>query len=142
MAENKTRQTNASVRTFLDTVESDVRRRDAVTLIALMRRVTGVEPKMWGPTMIGFGAYHYKYESGREGDMMRLGFSPRKASLSLYLIGPDAEFKRLLAKLGKHKRSVACIYVNKLADVDMDVLERMVAQAWVADLSKYGCKTE
>lgn len=130
MPENKTRPTGASVRDFLGGVASDTRRRDAHALAAMMARVTGAEPQMWGPSIVGFGIQHYRYESGREGDMPRVGFSPRKASLVLYVLTGAASEAARLARLGKHTTGVSCLYVNKLADVDLTVLEAMVADAW------------
>jgi hypothetical protein len=128
MAENKTQLTRASVNDFLDGIENEVRREDARMLVAMMKRVTGVKPQMWGPSIIGFGIQHYKYESGREGDMPRIGFSPRKGNLALYMLtGPGRE---ALARLGKHKTGVSCLYINKLSDVDMKVLEEMAADTW------------
>jgi hypothetical protein len=130
MPENKTKPTGASVREFVGGIANDTRRRDAHTLLALMARVTGVEPQMWGPSIVGFGIQHYRYESGREGDMPRIGFSPRKAKLVLYLLTGAESEATLLTRLGKHTTGVSCLYVNKLADVDMTVLEAMVADAW------------
>ncbi len=114
---------------FLNGVENDVRRSDAHALVAMFRRVTAVEPQMWGPSIVGFGTRHYRYDTGREGDMPRLGFSPRKGNLALYIL-TGKENEDHLARLGKHKTGVSCLYVNKLADVDMAVLEEMVARAW------------
>ncbi len=125
MAENKTRKTGASVSEFLASVQNKRRRADGETLLAMMRDATGLEPEMWGPSIIGFGSYHYKYESGREGDMFLVGFSPRKANLSLYLMGFDGR-EELLARLGKHRMGASCLYVNKLADVDADVLRELI----------------
>ncbi len=129
MAENKTQPTRASVRAFVDAVENDTRRQDAHTLLAMMKRVTGVEPQMWGPSIIGFGIQHYRYDSGREGDMPRIGFSPRKGNLALYIL-TGRESADLMARLGKHKTAVSCLYINKLADVDMTVLEEITADVW------------
>lgn len=129
MAENKTKPTTVSVSEFLKGVENDVRRQDAVKIIAMMKRISGLEPQMWGPSIIGFGSTHYKYESGREGDMPRIGFSPRKANLVLYLMMSDRA-QDYLARLGKHKTGASCLYINKLADVDMSVLEAMTVEAW------------
>ena len=132
MSENKTRPTGAAVQAFIDAVEPAAKREDALVLDALFRRVTGEEPAMWGPSMIGYGTYHYVYDSGREGDWMRSGFSPKKAKHSIYLTGgycEEATAKRndeLLAKLGKHSVGKSCLYVNKLADVDLAVLEELV----------------
>ena len=129
MTENKTRPTRVSVNEFLKGVENDARREDAHTLVAMMKRVSGVEPQMWGPSIVGFGTQHYRYESGREGDMLRIGFSPRKSNLALYGLTGTGRAD-LLARLGKHKTAVSCLYINKLADVNMTVLEEMAADAW------------
>ncbi len=137
MTENKTQPTGASVSEFLRGVENDVRRQDAQALVAMMTRVTGVEPQMWGPSIIGFGTRHYRYESGREGDMPRIGFSPRAGNLALYLLSPG-EHAAQLARLGKHKTAVSCLYVNRLADVDMTVLEAMAADAWARSSERCG----
>ena len=130
MAEIKTRPTEVSVDSFIAAVEDPTRAEDARTVAAMMERITGHEPRMWGPSIIGFGSYHYKYDSGHEGTMCRLGFSPRKGQLVLYVLtGAEGEAE-LLARLGKHKTGKACLYINKLADVDMDVLEALTARAW------------
>jgi len=136
MAENKTKPTDVSVAEFIDAVEPASKREDAKVLDALFRKVTGLEPQMWGPTMIGYGSYHYKYESGREGDMLRTGFSPRKAKHSLYLMGGYCDEitakhrEDALSRLGKYKTGASCLYVNKLADIDLDVLEEMIRADW------------
>jgi hypothetical protein len=126
MAENKTQATGASVEEFLAAVEHPVRRRDGLRLRELMSVITRQEPQMWGPTIVGFGRYHYKYETGREGDAAAVGFSPRKASLSLYGLtyGPEAE--ELLPRLGKYRSGAGCLYINKLADVDEAVLTELI----------------
>jgi hypothetical protein len=131
MAETKTRPTDVSVDDFLDKVEHPVRRSDGKAVRAMMERVSGEPATMWGPSIIGFGRYHYRYASGHEGDSPRIGFSPRKANLVLY-VGGFPEYEGLLAKLGKHKGSKACLYVNKLADVDLEVLEEIVKRTWDA----------
>jgi hypothetical protein len=129
MAENKTKPTTISVPAFLDASTDEERRADAKALARLMQKVTGYEPVMWGPSIIGFGSYHYAYESGREGDMLIVGFSPRKAANVLYgLIGFDGA-EALLAKLGKHTTGKGCLYIKKLADVNMNVLETLVEEA-------------
>ena len=130
MAENITRETDASVQAFLAEVEHEGRREDARVLVDLMRRATGVEPKMWGTAIIGFGKYRYRYESGREGEMLRVGFSPRKANLALYFTAKGDAFRELLPRLGKHKTGGSCLYVNRLKDVDLGVLEQLVAASW------------
>ncbi len=130
MVENKTRKTGASVEEFIASVENKRRREDGLTLLEMMKEITGLEPEMWGPSIIGFGDYHYRYASGREGDMFLTGFSPRKQSLSLYIMDGFDGRDDLLARLGKHRRSVSCLYVNKLADVDMSVLRELVSRAF------------
>ncbi|MEZ5708162.1 MAG: DUF1801 domain-containing protein [Blastomonas sp.] len=142
-AELKTRENDASVAAFIAGVDSEVRRADAQTLLELFGRVTGLPPRMWGPSIIGFGSYHYKYDSGREGEMCRAGFSPRKANMVLYLIAAycdeDAarEQERLLAGLGKYKTGKSCLYVNRLDQVDMAVLEKLVANNWAEMNRRY-----
>jgi hypothetical protein len=131
VAETKTKPTAASVDAFLDAVGHPVRRADGKTVRAMMERVTGEPAAMWGPSIVGFGRYHYRYASGHEGDMCRLGFSPRSTSLVLY-VGGFPEYEALLARLGKHKRSKACLYLNKLADVDPAVLEEIARRSWAA----------
>ena len=129
MAETKTKPTDVDVDVFLDDIQHPVRNADGKTLRALMERVTGEPATMWGPTIVGFGRYHYRYASGHEGDACRVGFSPRSANLVLY-VGGFPEYDALLARLGKHKRSKACLYVNKLADVDSEVLEEIVRRTY------------
>lgn len=130
MAENKTQPTDVPVEEFLASVEHPTRRADGYELLALMQEITGQEPYMYGPTIVGFGSYHYKYASGREGDAPAVGFSPRKANLVLYGLteGPDAD--RLLPELGKHKTSTACLYINTLGDVDRDVLAELIRSGY------------
>ena len=130
MAENKTEKTGAAVDGFLAAVQHARRREDGRKLLRMMREVTGLEPEMWGPSIIGFGNYHYRYESGREGDFFLVGFSPRKQSLSLYLPAGFPEYDALLAALGKHRKGASCLYVNKLADVDLAVLRELVARSF------------
>lgn len=135
-ATNKTRQTDAEVDAFIAKVEPERRRDEADALVAMFQRITGEEPKMWGPSIIGFGSYDYKYESGREGTSLRSGFSPRKAKLSLYLMGayctPDAQAEqdRLLGLLGKHSVGKSCLYINRLEKVDLSVLEQLIRNNW------------
>ena len=124
MAEIKTKATEVPVGAFIAAVPDPVRRADAEALVALMQRLTGEPPKMWGPTIIGFGSYRYQYASGHAGEMCRTGFSPRKAELVLYVLGGEQD--ELLARLGRHRRGKGCLYVKKLADVDMGVLETLV----------------
>lgn len=135
-AKNKTKVTGVSVDQFIASVEPETRRADAHVLLDLYARVTGVEPKMWGPSIIGYGSYHYKYESGREGDSPRAGFSPRKAKISIYLMGvyctpeAQAEQERLFGLLGKHSVGKSCLYINRLDKVDIGVLEQLVRNNW------------
>ncbi|WP_313228258.1 DUF1801 domain-containing protein [Sphingobium yanoikuyae] len=124
--ENKTAETMADVAAYLDTVEPAERQADGRVVAALMARLSGEPPRLWGPSIIGFGRYHYRYDSGREGDMCRIGFAPRKAELVFYLAGlDDAD----LMALGKHRRGKGCLYVKRLADIDMGTLEALIVQS-------------
>ncbi|NKX55620.1 DUF1801 domain-containing protein [Arthrobacter mobilis] len=129
-AGNKTGPTDRPVGEFLAQAPHPVRREDAFVLLEMMSRLTGQEPVMWGPSMVGFGSYHYKYASGREGDALAVGFSPRASNLALYGLTLAPEAAELLPKLGRHKTGAACLYINKLADVDMQVLERLVSAGY------------
>lgn len=135
MAENKTRETDASVTDFIQSVDHATRRADAVVLDGMFRRITGWTPRMWGPTIIGYGSYHYVYDSGREGDSLASGFSPRKTGQSIYIVPGYQDFGHILDRLGKHKMGKSCLYVTKLADIDMAVLEELV-RAGLDDLAK------
>jgi hypothetical protein len=126
MAKNKTQATSADVTAFIDAVADETQRADAHAIAAMMARLSGEPPKMWGPSIIGFGRYHYKYDSGREGDTLRIGFSPRKGQTVLYLPGTISAQADLLARLGKHKEGKGCMYIKRLADVDAAVLEEMM----------------
>jgi hypothetical protein len=126
MAENKTKPTKISVAEFIDSITDQGRRSDTKALVKLMQKASGEKPTMWGPSIIGFGSHHYVYDSGREGDMPLIAFSPRKAATVLYGFG---ESEALLAKLGKHTRGKGCVYIKKLSDVDQKVLETMAAKA-------------
>jgi hypothetical protein len=141
MAETKTKPTQVSVEDYLAGVEPPAKSTDGQVLDALFRKVTGEEPRMWGPSIVGYGQYHYRYGSGHEGDMCRAGFSPRKAKHSLYLMcgspAEEAAFAPLLARLGKHSRGKGCLYVNKLADIDLAVLEEMIALSWQNSFKRY-----
>ena len=137
MAENKTQPTKQSVAQFLNGVEDEQKRREAKAIDKLFRQVTGVKPTMWGPSIVGYGMYHYKYDSGREGDSMRLGFSPRKQNFSLYIMPGFKKYDALLAKLGKHKTGVSCLYVKRLDDIDFNVLENLAREAWAEMDRKY-----
>ena len=129
MAENKTQKTGASVEDFINSVEIKRRREDGFTLLQVMKEITGEDPEMWGPSVTGFGDYHYKYESGREGDFFLTGFSPRKQSLSLYIMAGFEEYDSLLGALGKHRKGASCLYINKLADVDMNILRELIEKS-------------
>jgi len=132
MAGNKTKPTESSVAAFIDAVTDTTKRADAKALVKLMQDAAGEKPKMWGPSIIGFGSCHYRYESGREGDMPRIGFSPRKTAMVLYNVIESSDSKALLAKLGKHTTGKGCLYIKKLADVDQKVLEAMVVTSLAA----------
>ena len=129
MAENKTKATTSSVGAFIDALTNPTRRSDAKVLVQLMQRASGEKPTMWGPSIVGFGSYHYRYDSGREGDMPLVGFSPRKAANVLYGILAPSEARALLTKLGKHTTGKGCLYIKKLADVDTSVLEALITHA-------------
>src|SRR5437762_8950859 len=129
MADNKTKPTNLSVAAFIDAITDEAKRADAKTLVNLMQSMTGEKPKMWGPSIIGFGSYHYTYDSGREGDMPIIGFSPRKAATVLYIPRGFSGSETLVAKLGKYTTGKGCLYIKKLTDVDQKVLERLVAKS-------------
>ena len=127
MAENKNVPTDADPHAFIASVEDAQKRADCEILLTMMERVTGEPPIMWGDSMVGFGSYHYKYASGREGDYFLTGFSPRKANITVYILpGGFEPFEEMLLRLGKFKNSVSCLYIKKLADVDVDVLEEIV----------------
>lgn len=128
MAEMKTVQTEASVEDFLNLVEDDQKREDCFEIVKMMKQVTKKEPKMWGPAIIGFGSYHYKYESGREGDSPQIGFSPRKQNITLYILSGDEN--PLLQKLGKYSTGKVCLYIKKLADVDKKVLLELIKESY------------
>jgi hypothetical protein len=129
MPANKTKVTNLSASAFIDALTDPARRADAKELVKLMQRASGEKPKLWGPSIVGFGSCHYKYESGREGDIPLISFSPRKAALVLYGMLGHSEATDLLAKLGKHTTGKGCLYIKKLADVDRTVLETLIENA-------------
>ena len=137
MAENKTKPTKLSVAAFIDALADPAKRADAKVLVKLMQSAAGEEPKMWGPSIIGFGSYHYKYESGREGDIPVVAFSPRKAATVLYGMTGFSEAAALLAKLGKHTTGKGCLYIQKLADVDQQVLEALVVRSLEARRARH-----
>lgn len=141
MAENKTQPTDASVDDFINQTESPKKREDAFRIKQIMEEETGEKAVMWGPSIIGFGQYHYKYESGREGDFLITGFAPRKSAISLYLLGcMETSFDELFAKLGKYKTGASCVYINKLSDVDQTVLRELIRTAYQYMKDKYPTK--
>ena len=129
MAELKTKKTKASVTGFLEKITDEQRRKDCQTVLNLMKQATGEEPKMWGSSIVGFGTYHYRYASGREGDWPIIGFSPRTTDLTLYIMPNLDKFESLLAKLGKYKTGKSCLYIKKLDDVDVPVLEKLITKS-------------
>ena len=137
MAASKTKPTKVSVEDFIDALTEESKRADAWALVDLMRHATGDEPAMWGPSIVGFGSYHYRYESGREGDSPIVGFSPRKAAIVLYIVPGLNEFEPLLGKLGKHTTGKSCLYIKRLADVEQDVLNMLVVKSVAAVRAKH-----
>ena len=137
MAGNKTIPTKASVEAFINTVEDPVKREDSQRLVEIMKEITGEKPVMWGHSIIGFGSYHYKYESGREGDMIITGFSPRKQNLSLYVGAGSAKIKPLLKNLGKHTTGKSCLYIKRLSDIDLEVLKTIILTSYNHYKNKY-----
>jgi hypothetical protein len=133
--ENKTKATKASVTEFINTIEDRQTRADARKVAAMMRKATGKRAKMWGPSIVGYGTYHYKYESGREGDFMIAGFSPRRQALTVYVLAGFGRFDALMAKLGKYKTGKSCLYIKRLSDVDEKILEKLIDES-----VKYMCK--
>ena len=136
MSTNKTQPTEADVATFLAGVMPEPKARDALRLDRLFREVTGFQPVMWGEAIVGYGRYHYRYKSGREGDFLATGFAPRKSALSIYIMPGYADFGNILNRLGKHKIGKSCLYVNKLADIDQDVLAELI-RAGLDDLASH-----
>jgi hypothetical protein len=137
MYEAKTKPTLASFASYLSGIEDDQRRRDCKELAAIMKRITGCRPKMWGPSIVGFDSYHFKYDSGHEGDCPLVGFSSRKSDITVYLAsGYEAKYRALLARLGKHRTGKACLYVKRLADIQLPIFETLVART-VADSRRH-----
>ncbi|WP_422080502.1 DUF1801 domain-containing protein [Ulvibacterium sp.] len=137
MSNNKTVPTDASVQEFLDKIEDEDKRNDSYVLLSLMEKISGERPVMWGPSIIGFGSYHYKYDSGREGDMLSIGFSPRRQNFSLYVGAGAKRNQGFLAKLGKHTMGKSCLYIKRLSDVDMQVLQALIRSTYEYDKKKY-----
>ena len=129
MAELKTKPTKRSVEDFVDAIKDEQQKKDCRTVSRIMKRITKANPKMWGPGMVGFGSYHYKYASGREGDWFLTGFAPRKQNLTLYIMAGFKRYSAPLKKLGKHKISKSCLYIKRLDDVDMDVLTQLIEES-------------
>ncbi len=140
MAENKTQITKSSVDAFLKGLKDKARAADSRVVLKLMQQVSGEPPKMWGPSIIGFGTYHYKYDSGREGDFLRIGFSPRTQALTLYIMGGFPRYDALMAKLGKYSTGKSCLYIKRLADVDLTVLEALITASWKEMAKRYPLK--
>lgn len=138
MAELKTRKTGASVRAFLDGIEDEQKRRDAKAVAKILKRVTGAPPKMWGPSIVGYGHYHYVYDSGRENNWFLAGFSPRQQALTVYIMSGFEGHDALMKKLGKHSTGKSCLYIKRLDDVDLEVLEELVARSVAAIRERYG----
>ena len=138
MAENKTKETGGSVEQYIAAIKDEVRRKDCEALAKLMGRATKHPPKMWGSSIVGFGSRHYKYESGREGDTCLVGFSSRKNDISVYGLNAAPDHEALVAKLGKHKMGKGCMYIRKLSDIDLNVLEKLVADAAAAKQREHG----
>lgn len=130
MAELKTKLNDANVVAFLNAVEHEQKQKDSFEILEMMQEITGEQPKMWGDAIIGFGTYHYVYASGREGDWMRIAFSPRKQNISLYLMTGATSEPEILMRIGKYKTGKSCFYINKLADVDKDVLKELIQTSW------------
>jgi Domain of unknown function (DU1801) len=137
MAANRTVETDADVAAFVAGVADAGQRADAEALVEMMARVSGHPPKMWGSSIVGFGQYHYRYDSGREGDLCRIGFSPRKGQTVVYVVDGFPAYADLLARLGKHKTGVSCLYVKRLAGIDADVLEELVHASWAEMARRY-----
>jgi hypothetical protein len=135
MAELKTRQTDASVEEYLDTIEDPRRRADCAAISALMKKVTKCEPKMWGPSIVGFGSYHYRYKTGHEGDACLAGFSHRRPEIVVYIAHGFESREKLLQELGRHRTGKYCVYIKRLSDIDVGVLEKLV-KASVAEMRK------
>ena len=127
---NKTQPNKASVSAFLNAIADDDRRRDCKTIAKLLKEVSDKRPTMWGDAIVGYGEYHYKYDSGREGEMLRIGFSPRKQDITIYIMSGYTDFGHILAKLGKHKKGKSCLYIKRLSDVNIGVLERLLKAGW------------
>ena len=129
MAELKTKPNKVSVEKFLKSIKDEQKRKDSFQVLEMMKKITKEEPVMWGPSIVGFGKYHYKYASGREGDWFLTGFSPRKQNLTIYIMSGFKRYNELMKKLGKHKTGSSCLYINKLEDIDMKVLKELITES-------------
>jgi hypothetical protein len=141
MADNKTKETAASADRYIAAIVDDARRKDCETLAKLMAKATKQPPKMWGSSIVGFGSYHYKYESGREGDICLVGFSSRKSDITVYGLKAAPSHEALLSKLGKHKEGKGCLYIRSLSDIDLRVLEKLIADAAAAKKRELAART-
>lgn len=135
MAENKTRPTGASTVEFMKSIDDLQKKKDCETIASIMRKATGKRAKMWGDSIVGFGEYHYRYNSGREGDFLLTGFSPRKQNIAIYIMNGFKDYAHLMNKLGKHRHSVSCLYIKRLSDVDTGILEKLIRLS-VKDMTK------
>lgn len=140
MSANKTAENDASVEDFINSVDNEQKRQDSRDLVTMMQEITGCKPKMWGASMVGFGSYHYKYDSGREGDMLVTGFSPRKTAMALYVIPGFSDFEEQLARLGPCKTGKSCLYLKNLAAVDRKVLKEIISKSVDIMKSRYDCR--
>lgn len=140
MSDLKTKPNSKDVDTLIANIEKEGKREDSKKILEIMREITGRMPVMWGDSMIGFGSYHYKYDSGREGDWFITGFSPRKQNISIYIMSGFSDYEKLLKQLGKHKTGKSCLYINKLEDIDQDILREMITRSIEFMESKYECK--
>lgn len=138
MAELKTKPSKNSITQFINQIENKTRKADSKVILKMMQDITKTKATLWGPAIVGFGSYHYKYASGCEGDWMKTGFSPRKSYISVYLLDGFDKYQGLLEKLGKHKRGKSCLNINKLADVDIDILEKLIRKSYQHMTAKYG----
>ena len=140
MADNKTKQTNLNVKDFIDSVTDEQKRKECYEILNMLENASGEKAKMWGTSIVGFGMYHYKYNSGREGNFMRIGFAPRKQNIVLYIMTGAGRDKELLKKLGKYKTGKSCLYINKLADVDVNILKQLIDSSLELMAKKYPLK--
>ena len=137
MAELKTKKNKASVETFLNSIENEMRKRDSFVILGIIKKITNSEPRMWGTSIVGFGSYHYKYASGREGDWFVIGFSPVKQNLTLYIMSVFSKYNEIMSRLGKFKTGKSCLYINKLEDIDLIVLEELIVASLNYMKTKY-----